>query len=188
MLEALKKVESLGPQVTYNAPLMSLPEITENYKTVAMGDIGRHQLAFVIQRFLGLFNNPKLRTFQDLVIFNKEHAAENLPPDQPSQQVLENGLNDTMTDVQYHSGLESNADVIMASGETLVPSTAACAGYPIGSVPLGFSTYNGRPFGMEVLARNGEEEKIFLVMSAWEATFPEARRPPPLLVNWATKL
>lgn len=124
--------------------------------------------------------------------------------DQPSQQVLENGLNDTMTDEQYHSGLvhlrqsvrhavqlcleESNADVIMASGETLLPSTAACAGYPIGSVPLGFSTYNGRSFGMEVLARNGEEEKIFQVMSAWEATFPEARRPPPLLVNWATKL
>lgn len=29
MLEALKKVESLGAQVTYHASLMSLPEITE---------------------------------------------------------------------------------------------------------------------------------------------------------------
>ncbi|KAJ5401094.1 hypothetical protein N7465_011583 [Penicillium sp. CMV-2018d] len=204
MLEALKKVESLGAQVTYDASLMSLPEITEKYKTVTMGEIGRHQLAFVISRFLGLFNNPQLRTLQDLVTFNKEHAAEELPLDQPSQQVLENGLNDNMTDEKYHSGLahlrqsvrhavhlcleESNADVIMASGETLLPSIAACAGYPIGSVPLGFSTYNGRPFGMEIMSRNGEEEKIFQVMSAWEATFPEARQPPPLLVNWATNL
>lgn len=40
MLEALKKFESLGAQVTSNAPLMSLPEITEKYKTVAMGEIG----------------------------------------------------------------------------------------------------------------------------------------------------
>ncbi|KAJ5157295.1 uncharacterized protein N7482_008395 [Penicillium canariense] len=204
MLEALKKVESLGAQVTYNAPLLSLPGITDKYKTVTMGEIGRHQLAFVISRFLGLFNNPQLRTLQDLVMFNKEHAAEEVPPEQPSQQVLENGLNDNMTDEQYHSGLahlrqsvrhaaqlcldESNADVIMASGETLFPSIAACAGYPIGSVPLGFSAYNGRPFGMEIMIRNGEEEKVFQVMSAWEATFPEARQPPPLLVNWATDM
>lgn len=118
--------------------------------------------------------------------------------------MLENGLNDNMTDEQYHSGLahlrqsvrhavqlcldESNADVIMASGETLLPRTAACAGYPIGSVPLGISTYNGRPFGMEIMARNGEEENIFQVMSAWEATFPKARQPPPLLVNWHANL
>ncbi|KAF4768454.1 hypothetical protein HAV15_002539 [Penicillium sp. str.  len=199
MLEALKKVESLGAQVTYDASLMSLPEITEKYKTVTMGEIGRHQLAFVISRFLGLFNNPQSRTLQDLVTFNKEHVAEELPPDQPSQQVLENGLNDNMTDEKYHSGLahlrqsvrhavnlcleESNVDVIMASGETLLPCIAACAGYPIGSVPLGFSTYNRRPFGMEIMSRKGEKEKIFQVMSAWEATFPEARQPPPLLVN-----
>ncbi|CRL23447.1 Amidase [Penicillium camemberti] len=146
MLEALKKVESLGAQ------------------TVTMGEIGN----------------------------------------QPSQEVLENALNDNMTDEEYHSGLahlrqsvrhavhlcleESNADVIMASGETLLPSIAACAGYPIGSVPLGFSIFNGRPFGMEIMSRNGEEEKIFQVISAWEATFPEARQPPPLLVNWASKL
>ncbi|GLI77739.1 hypothetical protein PoHVEF18_006032 [Penicillium ochrochloron] len=109
MLKALRKVESLGARVTYNAPLMSLPEINKKYKTVTMREIIK----------------------------------------QPSQQVLENGLNDNMTDEQYHIGLahlrqsvrhavqmcldESNADVIMASGETLLPRTAACAGYPIGS-------------------------------------------------------
>lgn len=54
----------------------------------------------------------------------------------------------------------SNADVIMASGETLLPINTAFAGYPIGCVPLGLSNYNGRPFGMEITARNGEEEKI----------------------------
>lgn len=83
---------------------------------------------------------------------------------------------------------ESKADVIMASGESLLTSIAAVAGYPIASVPLGFSTLNGRPSGMEIMARNGDEEKIFEVMSAWEVTFPDGRRPPPLLAKWEASL
>lgn len=162
-----------------------------------------------------------MKTLEDVVEFNKQHAAEELPPgdffcppplpstgssakqimkDQPSQQILENGLTDTMTDSEYDKGLkhlrestrdavkkclqEADADVIMASGESLMPTIAANAGYPIASVPLGFSTYNGRPFGMEIMALNGQEGKIFEVMSAWEATFPEGRMPPPQLVDW----
>lgn len=105
-----------------------------------------------------------------------------------------------MTDAEYQSGLnhlrqstrdavqkcldQADADVILSSGESLMTSIAANAGYPIASVPLGFSSYNGRPFGMEIMARNGEEEKIFAVMSAWEATFPNGRMPPPRLMDW----
>lgn len=37
-------------------------------------------MALVIERFLGLFDNPKMRTVQDLVQFNKEHASQELPP------------------------------------------------------------------------------------------------------------
>lgn len=77
----------------------------------------------------------------------------------------------------------TGADVIMASGESFLTSMAAGAGYPIASVPLGFSSYNGRPHGMEIMARNREEEKIFEVMSAWETTFPEARKPPPCFMK-----
>lgn len=77
----------------------------------------------------------------------------------------------------------TNADVIIASGESLLTSVAMAAGYPIGALPLGFARFNGRPFGVEVLARNGEEGKIFEVMSAWEATFPEAVKSPPILAS-----
>ncbi|KAI1130215.1 amidase signature domain-containing protein [Nemania abortiva] len=199
MDEAMKKAESLGAKVTLNAQLMSISNITQSYNTVTQGQIGRHQLAPVIKRFLAIFNEPTMRTLEDVVEFNKKHAAEELPPDQPSQQVLENGLTDDMTDSEYHEGLrhlrestrdavercleQANADVIMASGESVMTTIAANAGYPIASVPLGFSSYNGRPFGMEIMARNAHEGKIFEVMSAWEATFPEGRMPPPMLVN-----
>lgn len=47
MLEALKNVESVGAQVTYDASLISLPEITEKYKTVTMGEIGSKLLGSI---------------------------------------------------------------------------------------------------------------------------------------------
>ncbi|TPX14159.1 uncharacterized protein E0L32_000553 [Thyridium curvatum] len=204
MSEALTKAESLGAKVTFNAPLMSMQEVVGKYDTVQMGQIARHQLRPTLERFLALFDDPKLRKLEDLVEFNKQHASQELPPEQPSQQVLENGLSDNITDAKYEQGLrhlrqsmrdsiekclaESKADVIMASGESLLTSIAAVAGYPIASVPLGFSTLNGRPSGMEIMARNGDEEKIFEVMSAWEVTFPDGRRPPPLLAKWEASL
>lgn len=93
-------------------------------------------------------------------------------------------LRQTVRDLVENCLTYSNADVIMASGESVLTTIAGAAGCPITSVPLGFSNFNGRPFGMEIMARNGQEERLFEVMSAWEATFPAARKPPPLLVNW----
>lgn len=93
-------------------------------------------------------------------------------------------LRQTVRDLIEKCLADSNSAFIMASGESVLTTIAAAAGYPIASVPLGFSTFNGRPFGMEIMARNGQEEQLFEVMSAWEATFPGARKPPPTLVNW----
>ncbi|KAL6399341.1 Amidase [Ilyonectria robusta] len=201
---AMKAIESLGGKVVYDAPLMMLDDVVKTYKTAEMGTISRHQLSFVIKRYLALFDNPQMRTLEDVVEFNKRHADVELPPEQPSQEVFENGLKDNTTDEEYHISLdylrrsvretmeklwaETGTDVIMASGESNLTTTAAAAGYPIASVPLGFSTFNGRPYGLEIVARNGAEDKLFQVMSAWEATFADARRPPPLLEKWMTRI
>ena len=49
-------------------------------------------------------------------------------------------------------------------------------------MPLGLLDYNGRPFGLGLIAKAGREDLIFQFMSAYEATFP--KRPiPELLVN-----
>lgn len=79
---------------------------------------------------------------------------------------------------------ENKIDIILAPGDARMASIASIAGYPHGAVPLGFAEFNGRAFGLNVLARAGEEGKILAFMSAWEATFPHARQPPPILVNW----
>lgn len=78
-------------------------------------------------------------------------------------------------------------DVIMGPADARMASVAASAGYPIATVPLGFALLNGRAFGVNVLGAAGSEGKMLKVMSAWEATFPQARLPPPMLVDWDCK-
>jgi amidase len=62
------------------------------------------------------------------------------------------------------------------------------AGYPIGTVPLGYSEESGRPFGLDIVGTANSEAVILGVMNAWEAADPQRRRPPPLLENWESKL
>jgi len=80
---------------------------------------------------------------------------------------------------------EYGVDVIMGTPTGRSATVAALAGYPVGTVPLGYARFNGRPYGMAVIARANEEGLILRVMSAWEATFPK-RQPPPALVDWNT--
>jgi len=61
----------------------------------------------------------------------------------------------------------------------------AMAGCPVGTLPLGYAQFNGRPFGMAFVARKNREDLIIKVMSAWEAVFGP-RVAPPQLVSWRT--
>ena len=67
-------------------------------------------------------------------------------------------------------------------------SVAAVAGYPVASVPLGYADVNGRAFGMNMIAKAGEEAKMLEIMSAWEVSLPDARKPPPILVDWESSV
>ena len=120
--------------------------------------------------------------------------------DHPGQQVLEGALGNSMAETDFQKRLKSlrshaqdeiteslafyDVDVILGPADARMASVAAAAGYPVGVVPLGFADFNGRAFGMNIIARAGEEYKILHAMSAWAATFPDAREPPPMLVGW----
>ena len=119
------------------------------------------------------------------------------------QGILERALNNNTTRETFEAGIklvrsrardqilhtmrQHEVDVILGPSDGGLACVAACAGYPIASVPLGFADFNGRAFGMNVLASAGEEKTIFRLMSAWENTFPNARVAPPLLVNWTSE-
>ena len=62
---------------------------------------------------------------------------------------------------------------------------AAAAGYLHATVPLGYAdNYNGRAYGLTIVAAARNERKAFEFMGAWEASHPGLRKPPPSMVAW----
>lgn len=53
-------------------------------------------------------------------------------------------------------------------------------GYPIATVPLGQLDYNGRPFGICLMARENDEERLLGFMSAYERLMSTSRAVPSL--------
>ncbi|KAJ5709440.1 hypothetical protein N7493_010774 [Penicillium malachiteum] len=112
-----------------------------------------------------------------------------------NQENLENGAASTMTAEDFEStfllmqkkmreNIEkclfgTGADVIMASGESLLPTVAMAAGYSIAALPLGFT----KAIWSGGSCKGWRRGYAFQVMSAWEATVPEAIKPPPMLTS-----
>jgi amidase len=126
----------------------------------------------------------------------------NASTDHPGQELLIGATKNNMTDEDFEKSLkivrqqardgidkvlaEHGIDVIMGPADARIASVAAAAGYPVATAPLGYADFNGRAFGMNIIDSGGKEDKILAIMRAWEASFPEARKPPPMLVDWDT--
>lgn len=78
---------------------------------------------------------------------------------------------------------DNNLDVIINTPTGRILSLAAIAGYPVGAAPLGYAEFNGRPFGVAIIAKAGREDLILRALSAWEGTVA-CCKPPPQMVNW----
>lgn len=76
------------------------------------------------------------------------------------------------------------ASMAAASGKSqswyIKVSNTHSSGYPIATMPLGLLDYNGRPFGLGVMAKPDREDLIFQFLSAFEAKFPKRKVPPGL--------
>jgi amidase len=120
----------------------------------------------------------------------------------PGQDALESAVEHSLTDDKYEEYFKSvrrnnrvlgvdaalkeyDIDVIMGAPTGRCATIYDMAGYPIGTLPLGYARFNGRPFGMACVAPANREDLIVRVMSAWEATLGP-RKPPPQLVNWTS--
>ena len=71
-------------------------------------------------------------------------------------------------------------DFILGPMDGRMPTIAAAAGYPVGTMPLGYSKTNGRPFGMCIVAAAENEDKILRAMTAWDATIAKRKAPPQM--------
>lgn len=124
-------------------------------------------------------------------------SRSQIPSDYPNQALLHSTITDNATDEESDNAkaelrsiaydaiskvlVQYSIDAIIAPMDSPIATVAACAGGPIGTVPLGLLKKFGRPFGLGIVARPGEETTVLKVMSAYEATFPE--RELPTLLN-----
>ncbi|KAM5356682.1 hypothetical protein ACJ41O_003328 [Fusarium nematophilum] len=73
---------------------------------------------------------------------------------------------------------EYEVDVLLRPCNSRFASVGAAAGFPVG-----LADFNERPFSLHAIAPGNKEAEIFQVISAWEASFPDNVRAPPLLVG-----
>jgi amidase len=201
---AVEMIKAGGAKVAEQVPLPTIRQIFENGVDgvddtfpLMLGDFKKQ-----FNEFLKGFDNFEIKTLEDLIRWNEEHSDEALPEEFPSQSVLIDAQKDEMSRDDFDAAVrhmrkhardpimkaleENGVDMIVGPADGRIASTAACAGYPVATVPLGFADFNGRAFGLNIVAPSNSEEKILAFMSAWEKTFPGGRAAPPLLVNWVS--
>lgn len=73
--------------------------------------------------------------------------------------------------------MEQQLDIILAPSDSMLVSFAACAGWPIATVPLSRLEKNGQPYGFFAVAVDGREDLLFGFMAAYHRVFPAAQMP-----------
>ena len=76
------------------------------------------------------------------------------------------------------SGIAAIAGMLTSPRGLVAYTNAGC---PTANIPLGYLEPSGRPFGMTIIAKSGEEAKLLEVMAIYERTFPKRRLPSILL-------
>ncbi|KAK8087765.1 hypothetical protein PG997_002726 [Apiospora hydei] len=148
-----------------------------------------------LPKFIEEFDECPVTSLEGLVKFNKDHAEQAMPSpytdqtdlikaqamNKPEQEIklLGEKLRAKARKILDEIYEKENIDLIAAPVDSAFCIYAAAAGYPLGVVPLGQLRYNGRPFGLCLMARADGEETLLRFMSSYEATVPP--RPMPKL-------
>ncbi|KAK0642923.1 amidase signature domain-containing protein [Cercophora newfieldiana] len=197
---AIVKIQADGATVVRDVPLITHVELVEGTPLGDFSAVAGYQTREGFAKFMAGFEGTTVRTVEDLIQFNLDNAAIELPAEHPGQEIIIGAANNKMTVEEFAKYSvhvrekaatavealmkEHKIDVIIGSSDARLAGIAAAAGFPIGNVPLGFADFNGRAIGLSVLAPAGQELTILKVMSAWEKSLPKARVPPPMLVDW----
>ncbi|KAK8126904.1 Amidase signature domain protein [Apiospora kogelbergensis] len=150
-----------------------------------------------LPNFIDAFDECLVTSLEDLIQLNKDHAETAMPPPHTEQNDLIKALemNEPAREIKILGDKlraktrrildeiyeEQNINLIAAPVDSAFCIYAAAAGYPLGHVPLGQLRYNGRPFGLCLMARADGEEVLLRFMSSYEATV--SPRPVPSLLQ-----
>ncbi|KAL7805666.1 amidase signature domain-containing protein [Trichoderma aethiopicum] len=183
--EVVRLLQGNGCLLKYPVKLGDLDESTVD------GESATRRIAFWefrhvgVRRFIDSFDECPVRSTEDIVKFNRENSDRAMPEPYTEQGDLEKTLtyNDDPKKIAelrqshrnaarqiIHAAFDTHGvNLIVAPGDSSLCIHAAAAGYPIATAPIGQLRYNGRPFGLCVLARADEEELLLRFMAAYEA-------------------
>ncbi|KAI1427349.1 putative amidase [Xylaria sp. FL1777] len=201
-LAAISLMEKHGATVVSQVDLTPASKISYEGQS-AYGIIRNGEFRPQLEAYLSDLDYSPVRTLKDIIKFNADHpdlAFSRESPDQSKLEAMQNVEIDTefvrtaVVAIRKAAGpgnidrvlQEHGLDVIIAPSDSPCSTAAALAGYPIGTMPLGYLEENGRPFGLSLLASAHQEAKILGVMAAWEALMP--RKTPSPLTQWESKL
>ncbi|KAH0523116.1 hypothetical protein TsFJ059_008166 [Trichoderma semiorbis] len=160
-------------------------------------DIQAARFKPTFEAYLGTLEYSPVRSLDELIRFNQEHAEKALPPGYDNQDQLQNAATMTMSDEEHDFLLaharkvgrdigidktlkEYDVDLVIAPADSPVNLLVSAAGYPSATMPLSYLQYNGRPIGLVAFTTAGGEGMLLNFLRAYENTFPK-RRPPSLL-------
>ncbi|KAK9424991.1 putative Amidase signature domain-containing protein [Seiridium unicorne] len=137
-----------------------------------------------IPEFIQSFEECAIKDLAALIKFNGANQDRALPPPDTDQDLFIKALESTKSEERLgylRTGLREKArhivdkaladqdlDLIAAPTDSALAIYAAAAGYPSANVPLGQLKYNNRPFGLCLMTRANEEEKMLRFMLAYE--------------------
>ncbi|KAL8808982.1 MAG: hypothetical protein Q9200_003825, partial [Gallowayella weberi] len=188
---AYSRIEGLAKNYHANIPLRPISDFTLDGSCVV------NTLMAAMDQYLGDLKQGKVKSLQELVEWNKEHAEEALTDEYPNQILLEQGLNfgdsvEAREKLLAHSKAVAanfdevlqkyDIDVVIAPGDCMLNTYSAAGEFPIATMPLSYlDDFNCRPVGLLVMAPRHREDLLIKVMSAWEATFPPRKDPTEFL-------
>ncbi|CZS97129.1 related to glu/asp-tRNA amidotransferase subunit A [Rhynchosporium agropyri] len=149
-----------------------------------------------LEEYLQTLETSKVRTLDQLISFNPDHASHEMPAGYDNQDQLIAAAESEISEYEHsyllrHArrvsrdlGIDKtlrdyNVDVIIAPADSCFNLLVSAAGYPFATMPLSFLAFNGRPIGLAVFSTAHQERLLLQVLSAWEAISPQ-RRPPTL--------
>ncbi|KAF7928413.1 uncharacterized protein EAE98_005469 [Botrytis deweyae] len=154
-MDTKKKLIEHGATLHKNVPMTSVDELQLDGDD-ALDQLWNHDFAKAWEKFLKNFPSSLMKSIADILKFNKLNAKVALPAEHPGQQLLESALEDKMSEEKYAEGVsliseaaktngidktihQFGLDVIVGPMDGRMPTIAAAAGFPVGTVPLGYS-------------------------------------------------
>ncbi|CAI7658759.1 unnamed protein product [Penicillium glandicola] len=201
--EARDLIAKGGAEVVPDVPLISY-DVLQFEGSDGLDQIWNHDSARHFPSFVECYINFSVKSIEDLINFNSEHAEKALSGGFEKPQGLlqdsverQNDLSPAKYEeakafIRHKARVEGyertfmNYDIDILAGplDSRMGSIAAAAGLPSATAPLGYAdSYNGRAYGLSITMGAGNEEKLVQFMSAWSASHPGLPKPPPQMAN-----